>query len=101
MANEIGTGRLELDNDLWMQTVNDYMWSAPFGDAGQAGQEYNGPAGWLAQWASYVFPVVFVPSGANGNAEHNVLAVTGNTTEAVFESTLTSDIAKGSFNGTQ
>jgi hypothetical protein len=99
VADEIGTGRLELDNDLWMQTVNDYLWSAPFGDVGQAGQEYNGPAGWLSLWASYVFPVVFVPSGANGNNEHNVLDLNGSSTEVVFESTLASELASGTFNG--
>jgi hypothetical protein len=99
VANEIGTGRLALDNGLWMQTVNDSLWSAPFGDAGQAGQEYNGPAGWLELWASYVFSVVFVPSGANGYNEHNVLSLNGSSTEAQFEATLASELAAGSFNG--
>ena len=98
-SSEIGAGRLKLDNDLWMQTVNDYLWSAPFGDAGQPGQESNGPIGWLAQWASYVFPVVFVSNGASGDNEHNVLVVTGSTTEASFELALASEIAVGSFNG--
>jgi hypothetical protein len=97
VTNEIGTGRLELDNDLWMQTVNDSMWMAPFGDAGQAGQEYNGPAGWLSQWASWVFPVVFVSSGATSDNQHNVLELTGATTEAAFQSTLASDLAAGDF----
>jgi hypothetical protein len=97
VANEVGTGRLELDNNLWMQTVNDDLWSVPFGDAGQAGQEYNGPAGWFPLWASYVFPVVFVSSQANGDNEHNVLNLTGSTTEASFESELAADLANGSF----
>jgi len=99
VSTEIGSGRLELDNQLWMQTVNDYLWSAPFGDSGQAGAEYNGPLGWLSLWASYVFPVVFVSSGADGNNEHDVLALTGSTTEASFEAALTSDLAGGLFNG--
>jgi hypothetical protein len=97
--NDIGAGRLELDNQLWMQTVNDFMWSAPFGDAGQAGQEYNGPAGWLSLWASYVFPVVFVSGGASGDNQHNALDLNGSTTEAAFESTLSSDEQNGTFNG--
>jgi Bacterial Ig-like domain (group 3) len=99
VMNDVGAGRLEVDNQLWMQTVNDFMWSAPFGDAGQAGQPYNGPAGWLSLWASYVFPVVFVPGGASGNNQHNALDLTGSTTEANFESTLSSDEANGTFNG--
>jgi hypothetical protein len=99
VANEIGTGRLELDNSLWMQTVDDSLWSPPFGDAGQTGEPYNGPAGWLSLWASYVFPVVLVPSGASGDNEHNALALTGSTTETTFQSTLASDISTGVFNG--
>jgi hypothetical protein len=99
VMNDIGAGRLELDNQLWMQTVNDFMWSAPFGDAGQAGQEYNGPAGWLSLWASYVFPVVFVSGGASGDNQHNALDLNGSTTEAAFESTLSSDEQNGTFNG--
>jgi len=99
VANEVGAGRLALDNTLWMQTVNDSLWSAPFGDAGQAGVEYNGPSGWLAQWTGNVFPVVFVSSGANGNGEHNVLPLTGSTSQATFTSTLASDLAAGTFNG--
>jgi hypothetical protein len=75
------------------------LWSPPLGDAGQAGQPYNGPAGWLQQWASYVFPVVFVPAGANGFNQHNVLSLSGSSDEATFESTLTSDLANGTFNG--
>jgi hypothetical protein len=99
VADEIGTGRDELDNDLWMQTVDDDLWSPPFGDAGQTGQEYNGPQGWLSLWASWVFPVVFVPGGAASNNEHNVLDVTGTTSESSFQSALTSDLAGGFFNG--
>ncbi|HEY3841960.1 MAG TPA: hypothetical protein VGL48_01805 [Acidimicrobiales bacterium] len=99
VANEIGAGRLELDNGLWMQTVNDDLWSAPFGDAGQPGQPYNGPVGWLATWASYVFPVVFVSGGASGNNEHNVLALVGSTTEAAFQTALSAELANGTFNG--
>ena len=99
VMNDVGAGRLEVDNQLWMQTVNDFMWSAPFGDAGQAGQPYNGPAGWLSLWASYVFPVVFVSGGASGNNQHNALDLNGSTTEAAFESTLSSDQANGTFNG--
>jgi hypothetical protein len=97
VSNEIGAGRLELDNQLWMQTVDDDLWSPPFGDVGLAGQEYNGPTGWLSSWASWVFPVVFVPSGASGLNEHNVLAVTGSTSESKFESSLTSELAVGDF----
>jgi len=99
ITDEIGAGRLELDNSLWMQTVDDSMWMPPFGDVGQAGQPSNGPAGWLAEWASWVFPVVFVPTGANGNNEHDVLALTGSSTEAGFESTLGADVANGTFDG--
>jgi hypothetical protein len=99
VANEIGAGRTELDNDLWMQTVDDDLWSPPFGDAGQAGQPYNGPSGWLPLWASWVFPVVFVSGGANGQNEHNVLELSGSTTEAAFQAALTSDMASGLFNG--
>jgi hypothetical protein len=99
VANEVGAGRLELDNDLWMQTVNDALWSPPFGDGGQPGAGGNGPATWLEQWTSYVFAVVFVPNGANGYNEHNVLSLTGATTEASFESTLMSDISSGTFSG--
>lgn len=98
VAGEIGAGRLAFDNGLWMQTVNDFLWSPPFGDAGQSGQEYNGPPGWLAQWASYVFPVVLVAGGANGNDQHNVLGLTGTTTEVSFETTLKADLADGTFN---
>jgi len=99
VSTEIGAGRLELDNNLWMQTVNDFIWSAPFGDAGQAGQEYSGPVGWLSLWASYVFPVVLVSSGASGGNEHNVVDVTGASSEVGFESTLAADVANGSFDG--
>jgi hypothetical protein len=99
VTDEVGSGRTELDNDLWMQTVNDFLWMAPFGNAGQAGQEYNGPAGWLSLWASYVFPVVFVSSGAGGDNEHNVLELTGASTEPAFESMLAGDMATGTFNG--
>jgi hypothetical protein len=99
VANEIGTGRTELDNSLWMQTVDDNLWSPPFGDVGQAAQPYNGPAGWLSLWASWVFPVVFVSGGASGQNEHNVLDLSGSTTEAAFQATLTSDLANGIFNG--
>jgi hypothetical protein len=97
VANEIGAGRLAIDNGLWMQTVSDSLWSPPFGDAGESGQPYNGPAGWLPQWSSYVFGVVFVPSGAAGNNEHNAMAVTGTTTEGTFEATLVADLAAGLF----
>jgi hypothetical protein len=99
VAQEIGTGRLELDNDLWMQTVNDYLWSAPFGDAGQIGQPSNGPSGWLSLWASYVFPVVFVSTGASGDNQHDVLDLTGASSESTFESTLAADLSSGIFNG--
>jgi hypothetical protein len=99
VANEVGAGRLELDNGLWMQTVNDYLWSVPFGDVGQAGQVSSGPSGWLPLWASYVFPVVFVTSGASGDNEHDVLAVSGSSTLTGLETALTQDLSNGSFNG--
>jgi len=84
--NDVGAGRLELDNQLWMQTVNDFMWSAPFGDAGQAGQQYNGPAGWLS---------CGLPTSSGGLrlrwSERRQPAqrpdLNGSTTEATFEST--------------
>jgi hypothetical protein len=98
VANEIGIGRLKLDNGLWMQTVNDFLWSPPFGDAGQSGATYNGPAGWLPLWASDVFPVVFVSGKASGNNEHTVLDVTGTLSESSFESTLVADLADSLFN---
>jgi hypothetical protein len=99
VTNEMGTGRLELDNDLWMQSVNDDLWSAPFGDAGQPGAPYNGPANWLQQFGANVFPVVFVTSGADGYNQHDVLAVTGSTNPANLVSTLQSDLSEGLFNG--
>jgi hypothetical protein len=99
VANEVGTGRLELDNSLWMQTVNDSLWSAPFGDAGQPGSPSNDSSDWLAGWAANVFNVVFVTSGADGNNEHNTLALTGSSTQAGMAASLTSDLAAGTFNG--
>jgi hypothetical protein len=99
VADEVGAGRLELDNVLWMQTVSDSLWSPPLGDVGQPGAAYNGPAGWLSLWASYVFAVVFVPGGASGESEHNALFITGATTEASFESTLQNDQSNGTFSG--
>jgi hypothetical protein len=99
VANEIGTGRLELDNNLWMQTVDDALWSAPFGDAGQPGFPSNDSSDWLAGWAANVFNVVFVTSGADGNNEHNTLALTGSSTETGMASSLASELASGAFNG--
>jgi hypothetical protein len=99
VTNEIGSGRTELDNDLWMQTVNDSLWMAPFDDAGQSGAEYNGPAGWLSLWASWVFPVIFVTGGAGADNEHYVLELNGDTSEATFQATLASDLASGMFSG--
>ena len=98
VANEVGAGRLELDNGLWMQTVNDLLWSPPFGDVGQSGTMYNGPAGWLPLWASYVFPVVFVSGKASGDNEHTVLNVVGTMTESSFESVLGNDLTGSVFN---
>jgi hypothetical protein len=97
VSGEIGAGRSELDNTLWAQHVDDFMWQPPFGDVGLTGQAYNGPSGWLPLWASWVFPVVFVPSGAAGNNEHNEMLVDGSTTVGSFGSTLTSSLSSGAF----
>jgi hypothetical protein len=95
VANEIGVGRVELDNKLWMMTVDDFLWQPPAGDVGQGGVAYNGPAGWLSLWASWVFGVVFVPSGANGNHEHTDLVVNGATTQASFSAALSAGLNGG------
>jgi hypothetical protein len=43
--------------------------------------------------------VVFVSGGASGDNQHNALDLNGSTTEAAFESTLSSDEQNGTFNG--
>jgi hypothetical protein len=42
--------------------------------------------------------VVFVSSGASGNNEHNVLDLSGATSESTFESSLSASTAGGTFN---
>jgi hypothetical protein len=99
VAGEIAAGRVEIDNKLWMMPIDDYLWAPPGGDVGQSNVAYNGPTGWLSLWASWVFPVVVVPSGANGNHEHTDLVVDGTTTPGSFAAALSAGLAGGTLGG--
>ncbi|MHB8465116.1 MAG: hypothetical protein ACYDH6_09090 [Acidimicrobiales bacterium] len=101
VTSDVVKGREELATQLGNRS-HSKLWAVPWNDAGQPGQPYDGPAGWLEHYASTTFPVVFLQDpGRNGiMGERFRFEVQGWMDEAYFEQTLASDIAAGAFSRT-
>lgn len=100
VVGDVQVGRSELASKLPSWNINPNMWAVPWNDAGQPGEPYDGPTGWLEQWASSQFAVVFLQdSNRNGVMNERFrFEVQSWMTETYFEQTLEGLVASGCFN---
>lgn len=96
---DVQNGRAELNARLSSKIVDSALWAVPWNDAGQPGQPYDGPPGWLEQWASATFPVVFLQDSDRNGVMHERFRfeVQGWMTESYFEDTLAGFVSSGAF----
>ncbi len=100
---DISAGRARIDEELRRTgRLVSKVWAVPWNDLGQPGQPYDGPPGWLEQYANGAFQAVFLEDlSRNGiGKERFRFEVQGWMDETYFETALEGFLTSGAFSRT-